>query len=416
LILAQAFARFVFDLDGVVWRADEPIAGAPETIRSLRDAGKRIAFVTNNSSESHEAYARKLKKMNAGGDAGEIVSSADAVQRLLETTVPGARGRLAYVVGGEGLEKAARAAGLRLATEQDARDASVVLVGWDRELTYEKLKLATLAIANGAIFIASNTDATYPTPEGFWPGGGAIVAALRTATGAEPVVAGKPEPLVFEIAREVVGGTPALAVGDRVETDIAAAQAAGWPSALVLSGATQVPDLAAARAWPDYLVRRLTDILEDRPHPHLRPAAGPDLAHVANMLHAGGLIAGAARERLARTIVAEADRGRPIATASWDIAGDAALLRSVAVADDCRRSGVGTLIVAGALRRVYEQGARDVYLVTENAEKFFASCGFKTIPREELPPAIAEHPQVVRECPANAPAMHLRLPAPHASV
>ncbi|HVL32113.1 MAG TPA: HAD-IIA family hydrolase [Actinomycetota bacterium] len=412
MILAQAFSRFVFDLDGVVWRADEPIAGAPETIRSLRDAGKRVAFVTNNSGETPERYAKKLADMGAGGSPEEVVTSADATAALLERAIPGLRGRLAYVIGGEGLRQAVKAVGVRIAPDDEGADASLVVVGIDRDLSYDKLRVATTAIRNGAIFVASNTDATYPAPAGEqWPGAGAIVAALRTTTGIDPLVAGKPEPTMLEIAAKRLGGTPALAVGDRVETDIMAATAMGWPSALVLSGATGVPELAAAPAWPDFVLRRLTELLEDRPHPTLRPAAGPDLPLIASMLHQGGLIAGAARERIGRTVVAESDR-KPIATASWEPFGDKALLRSVAVSDEHRRSGTGTLVVASMLRKILESGIRDVYLVTETAERFFTACGFRTIDRGELPEEIERHPQVARECSITAPTMHLVLPVP----
>jgi 4-nitrophenyl phosphatase len=408
VILAQAFSRFAFDLDGVIWKGERPIAGAPEAVRALREAGKRVCFVTNNSSETHETFARKLADMGAGGSPDEIVSSADATMRLLERSIPGLRGRLAYVIGGDGLVGALGRVGVRIATEEEATDASLVIVGWDRQLTYDKLKRATLAIRSGATFVASNTDATYPAQDGLWPGAGAIVAALRTSTGQDPLIAGKPDPTVFEVARERLGGSPALVVGDRVETDIVAAHAAGWPAALVLSGATGVPELAAAADWPDYILRRLTDVLEDRPHPHIRPAAGPDLPLIATMLHHGGLIAGAARERVGRTVVAEVDR-TPIATASWEQHGTDGLLRSVAVASEQRRAGAGTIVVAAALKRLIGDGITDVYLVTENAEAFFASCGFEQIDRDELPDSIAAHPQVTRECPVTAPAMHLRL-------
>jgi 4-nitrophenyl phosphatase len=411
VILAQAYARFALDLDGVVWRGDRAIPGAPETIRSLRDSGKRLCFVTNNSSETHESYARKLAAMGAGGSVDEIVSSADAAARVIDKTVPGVRGRLTFAIGGEGLRTALEGLGVRLVEGGEAAQASLVVVGLDRSLTYEKLRLATLAIRAGAVFVASNTDATLPVQEGLWPGAGATVAALQTATGVAPIVAGKPEPTVLELAADRLGGVPALAVGDRVETDIAAARAAGWPSALVLSGATGVPELAAASSWPDYIVRRLPDLLEDRPHPRARTASGPDLPPIASMLHAGGLMTGSARERVGRTMVAEADR-RPIATAAWEPCDGGALLRSVAVDGEHRRAGAGTIVVAATLRRILEAGIRDVYLVTENADRFFSSCGFRAIDRDDLPDGIAVHPQVVRECSAQATAMRLTLPQP----
>jgi len=414
VILAQAFQRFVLDLDGVVWTGDEPVPGAPETIRSLRDAGKRLAFVTNNSSQTPESYAKKLVDVGAQGDAGEVVTSADAVARLMESTIPALRGRSAYVIGGPGLIERVAQCGVRIDDGDDPAACSIVVVGLDPDLTYDKLRRATLAIRAGAIFIASNTDATLPAPGGQWPGCGAIVAALRTATGVEPMVAGKPQPIMLEVAKERVGGSPALVIGDRIETDVLAAQAVGWPSALVFTGATGVPELATAPAWPDYVLRRLADVLGDLAHPQLRPASGPDLPAIASLLHDGGLQAGAARERVGRTVVAQSDR-RVIATAAWEQLGDDALLRSVAVAPEERGAGTGMLVVAAALRQAARAGLREVYLVTNDAEGFFSRCGFRALAREDLPAAIAQHRQLIRECPASAPVMRLTLPATHAA-
>jgi len=412
MILAQAFQRFVLDLDGVVWTGDEAVPGAPETIRSLRDAGKRLAFVTNNSSQTHEAYAKKLADVGALGEESEIVTSADAVARLLASKIPALRGRSAYVIGGPGLLEQVAQLGVRISDGADPTESSIVIVGWDRELTYEKLRIATLAIRAGATFVASNTDATYPAPDGLWPGCGAIVSALRTSTGVDPMVAGKPQPLMLEVARDRVGGTPALMIGDRIDTDVIAAQSVGWPSALVLTGATGVPELATAPAWPDFLLRSLAGILSDLPHPRVRPATGPDLPAIASLLHDGGLPAGAARERLGRTVVAEDDR-RVIATAAWEpLEEDDALLRSVAVAPDSRGAGAGILVVAATLRQAARSGVRTVYLVTPDAEGFFSRCRFRTVPRDDLPGALASHKQIARECPENAPVMRLVLPRP----
>jgi glycerol-1-phosphatase len=411
VILAQAFQRFVLDLDGVVWTGDEAVPGAPETIRTLRDAGKRLAFVTNNSSQTPESYAKKLAEVGAQGEEAEVVTSADAVARLMESRIPALRGRVAYVIGGPGLVERVAQVGVRISDGADPTECSIVVVGWDVHLTYDKLRIATLAIRAGAAFVASNADATYPTPEGLWPGCGAIVAALRTSTAVEPMVAGKPQPLMLEVAKERVGGTPALMIGDRIDTDVAAAQAVGWPSALVLTGATGVPELAIASVWPDFVLRRLSDVLSDLPHPQLRGATGPDLPAIAQLLHEGGLPAGGARERVARTIVAQDDRSI-IATAAWEPAGDAGLLRSVAVAPDVRGAGTGLLVAAAALRQMARAGIREAFLVANDAaaETFFARCGFRPIQREELPPAVAEHRQITRECPSSATVMRLVLP------
>lgn len=410
MILAQAFSRFVLDLDGVVWRAGEPIPGSPDAIRSLREAGKGLCFVTNNSSQGAEAYAKRLAEIGAGADPSEVVTSAHATVRVLEREVPGLRGRAVYVIGGPGLLEAVAGTGVRVVDAAEGADASVVVVGWDRRLTYDKLRVATLAIRRGAIFVATNTDATYPSPEGLLPGNGAAVAAIRTATGVRPIVAGKPEATMMELARERLGGSPALVVGDRVETDVLAARAAGWPSALVLSGATGVAELATAPAWPDYVLPRLADLLEDVPLPAIRPATGPDLPPIASLLHAGGMPAGAARERVGRTVVADVDR-KPVATAAWDPVGDGvAILRSVAVAEGVRGRGVGTAVAAAAVRAAAAAGHRTVWLATAGAEDFFARCGFRAVRDDEVPDAIADHRTIAREAPSSATVMRLELP------
>src|SRR5207244_8787193 len=138
----------------------------------------------------------------------------------------------------------------------------------------------------------------------------------------------------------------------------------------VLTGATGVPELATAPAWPDYILRGLSDLLSDLPHPQLRMASGPDLPAIAALLHDGGLPAGGARERLGRTVVAQDDR-RVIATAAWEtVSRDEALLRSVAVAPDSRGTGAGLLVVAVALRQAARGGTRTIYLATTDAEGF----------------------------------------------
>jgi len=412
VILAQAFSRFVLDLDGVVWRGDQAIPGSSETIGALRDAGKRVVFMTNNSWRTPEEVAERLHKIGAPSEPREIVTSSIAAQLMIEREIPGARGRAAYVIGGAGLVQAMEEIGLRIVDGAEAADASVVVVGIDRKLTYEKLRRATLAIRAGAYFCATNTDPTLPAADGLWPGAGAIVAALRTATDVVPMVAGKPNAPMLEVARERLDGSPALVVGDRVDTDVLAASAAGWPSALALSGATGLAELAVAPAWPDYIVRDLAALLRDLPHPTVRPASGPDLPAIATLLHEGGLTAGAARERVGRTVIAETDRGKPLATAAWEPVEGVALLRSVATRPDARGYGLGTHVVAAALRGIASASLRDVYLVTADAEAFFKSSGFRVVSRDDLPPAIARHAQITRECPTSAPVMRMTLPAP----
>ncbi|HVL88593.1 MAG TPA: HAD-IIA family hydrolase, partial [Actinomycetota bacterium] len=405
------FRRFVVDLDGVVWSGTSPIPGSCETIRALRDAGCRFAFVTNNSSERPEVFAAKLESMGAGGDPSEVVTSAMATGKLLETAFEDVRGRTAFVVGGPGLVEAVRAAGVHPIEGDAALDVSMVVVGLDVGLTYEKLRIATLAIRRGARFVAANVDPTLPAEEGQRPGAGAIVAALQATTGVTPLVAGKPEPYILQIAQEKLDGGPALVVGDRISTDVIAAKALGWPSALVLTGATTLAELAAAPVWPDAILRRMSDLLEDLPHPRVRPASGPDLPVVATLLHEGGLQAGNVRERSGRTVVAENGRDTLIATAAWDPAGESvALVRSVAVSPGCRGKTAGILAVAGALRLAARAGMREAYLATVDAEGFFTRCGFATVDRDVVPESVLAHPQISRECPTSAAVMKLTIP------
>jgi N-acetylglutamate synthase-like GNAT family acetyltransferase len=303
-----------------------------------------------------------------------------------------------------------RSLSVRLVDGDEGKDASLVVVGFDRLLSYDRLRIATLAIRSGAAFVASNSDATIPAPDGLWPGAGATVAALRAATGVDPPIAGKPMPLILDIAEDRLGGAPALVIGDRADTDVLAAQAKGWPSALVLTGASRAADLALGAAWPDFLLRRLSDVLEDLPHPTLRPAVGPDLPTIASLLHEGDMPAGAVRERVGRTLVAELDRRTLIATAAWEPVQDGiGLLRSVSVTERVRGKGVGALIVAGTLRAAAAAGLKQIYLVTPSAEGFFARCGFTTVRRDQLPDSVARHRQVTRDCPSTAAVMHLVL-------
>lgn len=410
MIIAQAFSRFAIDLDGVVWRGQTPIPTAPETLEALRSAGKSLAFVTNNSSSDSDEVTERLQSFGVTADSKQVVTSSDAVVSLIEERVPGARGRLAFVLGGPGLEKAAMRSGMQVADLKRAGDASVVLVGLDQKLSYDRLRAAVHAVRNGAYLIASNADPHLPVDDDLWPGTGSILAAVVTATGASPMIAGKPDPRIFRLAETILGGTPALAVGDQVTTDVAAAHAAGWSAALVLTGVTTLASLAVADAWPEFLLRHPGDLLEDLPHGQVRPASGGDLTPIASLLHRAGLRSGGARERLGKTVVVEAERGRVLATASVDPVSDSrGVLRSVAVAEGYAGKGCGTLAVAGALRLAARTGLSEVFIATESADGFFAGLGFNEIPRDRLPEQVAEHPQISRECPITAPTMAMAL-------
>lgn len=237
---------WVLDLDGVVWLADQPIPGAAEAVARLRAAGERVLFCTNNSFARVAAQEAKLAGVGipAGGD---VVTSAMAAAALVE---PGER---ALVFGGPGVAEALEARGAVVlgrtadgAGEVADGPVDVVVAGFHRDFDYEGLRRAAGAVRRGARLLATNDDATYPTPAGPIPGGGALAAAVAYATGAGMVVAGKPHVPMADVIRACAAesdGSAGVMVGDRPETDGRFARALGYRFALVLSGVTAAADL-----------------------------------------------------------------------------------------------------------------------------------------------------------------------------
>jgi HAD superfamily hydrolase (TIGR01450 family) len=223
---------WVVDLDGVLWLGEQPIEGAAAAVARLRAAGEEVLFCTNNSSQPVAAQEAKLASHGVPAE-GAVVTSAMAGARLVE---PGER---VLVCGGPGIVEAVEARG---ATVVVAGPAEAVLVGFDLGFDYARLLAAHRAVHDGARLLATNTDATFPTPEGPIPGGGAIVAAIAYATGVEPVVAGKPHGPMAALLLDRLGPTGTV-VGDRPDTDGRLAEAMGYRFALVLSGVTGPDDL-----------------------------------------------------------------------------------------------------------------------------------------------------------------------------
>jgi HAD superfamily hydrolase (TIGR01450 family) len=240
---------WVLDLDGVVWLGDEPIPGAAEAVATLRARGERVLFATNNSFARLAEQEAKLERFGIPAH-GDVLTSAMAAARLVE---PGER---ALVCGGPGIAEALEGRG---ATPVRDGDADAVVVGFHRDFDYERLRVAVRAVQRGARLIATNDDATYPTPDGPIPGGGAIVAAVAYASGVRAVVAGKPHAPMADLVREV-GGETGTVVGDRPETDGAFARTLGYRFALVLSGVTRETDLPVEPA-PDTVAPSLAALV-----------------------------------------------------------------------------------------------------------------------------------------------------------
>ncbi|MFZ4585486.1 MAG: HAD-IIA family hydrolase [Acidimicrobiia bacterium] len=226
-------AVVALDLDGVIWRGRTPIPGSGEAVARLRGAGHRVAFVTNNSARPVGDVLSQLADCGIAATAHDVVGSAEAAVHLVAAQcAPGAR---VLAAAGPGVVEALAAAGFEVVREGTA---DAVVVGWHRDFDFDRLTVAMRAIRAGACFIATNTDATYPTETGLLPGGGAIVAAIATASGVEPMVAGKPHAPMAALVRDRFG-TRGVMVGDRIDTDGAFAAELDWLFALVLSGVTE---------------------------------------------------------------------------------------------------------------------------------------------------------------------------------
>jgi HAD superfamily hydrolase (TIGR01457 family) len=408
--LADRYDALLLDLDGVVYRGDQPIPAAAAALPEVRRRGVRILFVTNNSARTPGQVAQKLNAMGIEAAAEEVLTSAVATAALLRRE-GGAR-RSAFVIGERGIREALEQAGIRLLEGEPDR-ADLVVVGWDPGVDYGKLRTASLLVERGARLIATNADASYPAPDGLWPGAGAILAAVTTTTGAEPLVVGKPGRPMFEAAAEATGAASPLMVGDRLETDVGGAIAMGWDSLLVLSGAARPEDLLRSPVLPTYVATDLSGLLRDLPAARIRGATERDLPALVDLLTSSGLRADDVKDRLDQTVVAELreEPGDVVATACLEEAsvGDDAtepgrwgVLRSVAVRPELRARGLGRLVTAAAVSSGRARGIARVLLFTETAERFFEALGFRRIERTEVPAPIAQTAHAAEDCPTAA--------------
>lgn len=238
---------WLIDLDGVVWLAGKAIDGSGDAVARLVEAGERVVFVTNNSGPTVSEYQHMLSEAGVPTGGTELVTSSQAAAAMLEP------GSTAAVVGGAGIHEALGQRGIAVVPAGAGPQA--VVVGRSVELDYDELSAAASAIRDGARFIATNTDATFPTPAGFLPGAGAIIAFLSVAAGRQPEVAGKPCPPAGELVRARYGNVDVV-VGDRPDTDGGFARLVGARFTLVLSGVTEEKDLPVDPA-PDEIAANL---------------------------------------------------------------------------------------------------------------------------------------------------------------
>ena len=247
--------HLIVDMDGVLYRGEIPLPGLREFFAFLRERRLPFILATNNSSRTPREYVERLARMGVQVSPQEVLTSGQAAARTLACQHP--PGTRVHVFGSPALRAAMLEEGFVLADE----DVQVVVASLDRDVTYDKLKRATLLIRGGAAFVATNLDPTLPTDEGLVPGTGSLIAALQTASGVTPTAIGKPEPTMFHLALAHMGASPetTATIGDRVDTDVLGGQRAGLITICVLSGSSSRAEAEACGS--DFIFEGLVDLL-----------------------------------------------------------------------------------------------------------------------------------------------------------
>ncbi|MEW1548882.1 HAD hydrolase-like protein [Streptomyces tsukubensis] len=312
--LCTAYDTALLDLDGVVYAGGEAVVHAVPSLLAARDAGMRLAYVTNNALRPPDAVARHLTELGVPATAGEVITSAQAVARLIAERVPA--GARVLVIGGEGLRLALRERGLVPVESADDDPAAVVQGYGGPELPWGRFAEASYAIRRGVPWFASNTDLTIPGARGIGPGNGAAVEVVRIATGAEPEVAGKPLPPMHRETVLRTGARRPLVVGDRLDTDIEGAFNGDVDSLLVLTGVTDPAQLLAAepRHRPTYVDADLRGLLTGQPEVTGDAAAGFGCGGWTASVRDGALVVDGEGQPL--------DGLRALAAAAWTDAGE----------------------------------------------------------------------------------------------
>lgn len=255
-----AIKAILLDMDGVLYRGETILEGVLEFLAWSEDMGIRLLYVTNNATKTPSMFVDKLAAMGIEAQPDQIITSAEATAGWMARNVrPGSK---VQIVGGPGVWNAMITRGFQPANSPQAAD--FVVVGMDFNLDYRKCAEATLAIAAGADFIATNVDSTFPSEEGNIPGAGAIVSLLQTASGVEPTVIGKPSPGMFEEAMARLSLQPheCLMVGDRYETDIEGAQKIGIWTLGIGTGITSVEEFLGKDQPPNFVVQDMVEFLD----------------------------------------------------------------------------------------------------------------------------------------------------------
>lgn len=258
------FDGLIVDLDGVVWVGATAVPGSVAAIAQLRARGVRLLFLTNDPRGSRAEYAARLSALGVPVDESEIVTSVSALASLIRQRE--GVGTTAFVIGSPSFKGELTQVGLELLAGEAGREAEIVAVGGHDGFNYDELRIATKAVRRGARLYAAGRDATFPMPDGPWPGTGSVVAAVEVAGGKTAIAVGKPEPFMFDIARSLLVDCRRVAiVGDNLAADIAGGNRAGLTTILVLTGTSVRDDVASAEVTPDIVLPDLAALIDTRP-------------------------------------------------------------------------------------------------------------------------------------------------------
>jgi 4-nitrophenyl phosphatase len=254
----------ILDMDGVLWRDNTPIGDLPDIFDRIRERGLKVALATNNATKTVDEYLQRFSGFGVTLEPWQIITSASAAANALSKRFPD--GGTVFIVGENGIQRALEERGFKVIADPTDKTVPVAVISsFDRSVTYQKLSRATLHIRAGVPFYGTNPDKTFPTPEGLVPGAGAILASIEAATSVEAIIIGKPQPAMMYMALERLGTLPeeTLVVGDRLETDIAAGQAAACKTALVLSGVSTQEQAEQWQPTPNFIAENLNTLLRE---------------------------------------------------------------------------------------------------------------------------------------------------------
>jgi 4-nitrophenyl phosphatase len=260
----KRYTTILLDGDGVLWRSNHPLPGINPFIDFLESKEIKWALLTNNNSHTTLDYVNKFNRFGIQADERSIFTSSSVTATYLQEHF--GHGTVIHVLGNKSLISTLRKAGFILThgEQMPKKAVAAVVAGMDINLNHEKIRIAMRLIKGGAAFIATNTDGSYPTPEGINPGTGMVIGALQFASGTKPYVVGKPQPAIFQAALDLYGAQPedTLMVGDRLETDILGAKQLGIDTAAVLTGITSRKEISSHEIKPDFIVEDLPTLLK----------------------------------------------------------------------------------------------------------------------------------------------------------